>query len=121
MLAWAFVGYLLVRDEYEMAGDHAGDWETSPMLALFLDAVDLELLPRKGAPLIGAGGRMAPQDATAPFGREIFEAAAKVAVSETHHRLRHREMYQRHGNSLREGLWRLEDSSPGPDWITQCQ
>ncbi|TLN00247.1 creatininase family protein, partial [bacterium] len=27
MLAWAFVDYLLVRDRYDCAGDHAGGWE----------------------------------------------------------------------------------------------
>ena len=109
MLAWAFVDYLLVRDQYEMAGDHAGGWETSHMLALFPDTVELDMLPDKGQPLVGAGGRMAPQDATSTFGQEILEAAAKVAIREIHHRLEHREMYQGHGNGLREGLWRLED------------
>ena len=34
MLAWAFVDYLLVRDQFDVAGDHAGGWETSHMMAL---------------------------------------------------------------------------------------
>src|SRR5512135_2632894 len=29
MLPWAFVDYLLVRDQFEGAGDHAAGWETS--------------------------------------------------------------------------------------------
>jgi creatinine amidohydrolase len=106
MLAWAFVDYLLVRDQYEVAGDHAAGWETSHVLALHPQTVDLSLLPPKGEPLVGVGGRMAPQDATAEFGRETLEAAAEIAVREVRHRLEHKEMYRGHGNSLREGLWR---------------
>ncbi len=106
MLAWAFVDYLLVRDKYDCAGDHAGGWETSHMLALHGETVDLSLLPKKGEKLIGAGGRMAPQDATPEFGRETMEAAAGIAVNEVRHRLEHTEMYRGHGLSLQEGLWR---------------
>ena len=36
---------------------------------------------------------MAPQDATAEFGREILDAAAEVAVKEVHHRLAHPDLY----------------------------
>ena len=106
MLAWAFVDYLLVQDQYDCAGDHAGGWETSHVLALHPQTVDLSLLPAKGDRLIGAGGKMAPQDATAAFGQETLKAAAEVAIREVKHRLEHREMYRGHGNSLREGLWR---------------
>ncbi|MHC4712651.1 MAG: creatininase family protein [Planctomycetota bacterium] len=106
MLAWTFVDYLLVRDKYDCAGDHAGGWETSHMLALHPRTVDLSLLPKKGEKLIGAGGRMAPQDATADFGRETMEAAVEIAVNEALHRLSHGELYRGHGVSLDEGLWR---------------
>jgi creatinine amidohydrolase len=106
MLAWAFVDYLLVRDRYAAAGDHAAGWETSHVLALHPETVDLGLLPPRGERLIGVGGRMPPQDATAGFGRETLEAAAEVAVREVRHRLAHPEMYRGHGNGLREGLWR---------------
>ena len=60
--------------------------------------------------VVGAGGRMAPQDASAEFGREILEAAAEVVLREVGHRLEHRQMYLGHGNSLREGLWREENT-----------
>ena len=106
MLAWAMVDYLLVRDRYDCAGDHAGGWETSHVMSLHPRTVDLSLLPPKGEKLIGAGGRMAPQDANAAFGRETLEAAAEVAIAEARHRLAHRDMYRGHGNSLREGLWK---------------
>ena len=108
MLAWAFVDYLLVREQYEHAGDHAAGWETSHMMALHPSTVDQSLLPPKGERLVGVGGWMAPQDATAEYGRETLEAAAGIAVREVHHRLEYPRMYRGHGNSLREGLWKNE-------------
>jgi len=110
MLAWATVDYLLVRDQYEVAGDHAAGWETSHVMALHPHTVDLGLLPPKGERLIGVGGRMAPQDATAEFGRETFDVAAEIIVREVQHRLAHKGLYRGHGNSLREGLWRGADA-----------
>jgi creatinine amidohydrolase len=106
MLAWAFVDYLLVRDRYEVAGDHAGGWETSHMLHLHPETVDLSLLPAKGEKLVGAGGKMAPQDANGDFGRETMEAAAEIAIQEVKDRLENPGRYRGHGNSLQEGLWR---------------
>jgi len=108
MLAWAFVDYLLVQDQYDCAGDHAGGWETSHVMTLHPETVDLSLLPPKGEKLIGAGGRLAPQDATAEFGQETMEAVVEIVVQEVKHRLEHKEMYRGHGNSLREGLWRTK-------------
>jgi len=108
MLAWACVDYLLLRDQYEVAGDHAAGWETSHLMALHPQTVDLAVLPPKGEPLIGVGGKMAPQDATAAFGQETLEAAADIVVREVMHRLKHPEMYRGHGNSMREGLWKQD-------------
>ena len=59
----------------------------------------------KGEKLVGVGGWMAPQDATAEFGRETLEAAAAIAIAEVHHRLEHTSMYRGHGQCLRQGLW----------------
>lgn len=112
MLAWACVDYLLVRDHYPDAGDHAAGWETSHMLALHPDTVDLRLLPAKGEPLIGIGGAIPPQDASAEFGRETLDAAAEIVIREVHHRLANRWRYRAHGNSLSEGLWK--ESRPTP-------
>ena len=106
MLAWACLDYLLIQDKYDCAGDHAAGWETSHLLALHPQTVDMSLLPEKGQKLIGVGGKMAPQDANADFGRETLEAAAEIAVKEVRHRLENREIYRGHGNSLLEGLWR---------------
>ncbi len=110
MLAWAFIDYLLVRDRYPGSGDHAAGWETSHVMALPPETVDLGLLPPKGTKPkpVGVGGRIPPQDATPEFGRETLSAAAEVAVRQVRHRLEHRKMYGGHGRGLVEGLWREE-------------
>ncbi len=109
MLAWACLDYLFLRDRYDCAGDHAAGWETSHMLALHPQTVDLGLLPPKGGKLVGVGGRMAPQDATAEFGRETLEAAAEAVIREVRHRLENRGHYRGHGASLDEGLWQKSE------------
>jgi creatinine amidohydrolase len=112
MRAWAFVDYMLVQDKYAVAGDHAGGWETSHLMALHPSTVDLSRLPPKGEKLIGCGGKLAPQDSSAEFGRETLEAAADIAVREVKHRLENKRLYGRHGESLREGLWRTGAQQP---------
>jgi creatinine amidohydrolase len=104
MLAWAMLDYLLLRDTYPDGGDHAARWETSHLAALYPDRVDLGLLPPKGERLVGVMG-MPPQDATAAFGRETLQASAEAAVREVLHRLKNKQLYRGHGNSLQEGLW----------------
>jgi creatinine amidohydrolase len=106
MLAWAFADHLLVDHLYDYAGDHAGGWETSHMMALHPETVKLDLLPQKGERVIGAGGRMDPRESSASFGKEIIESAADIAVKEVLHRLRNKHMYSGHGKCLREGLWK---------------
>jgi hypothetical protein len=109
MLAWACGDWaILRRNGYPQAGDHAAGWETSHLLALFPETVDLSVLPPKGDRLIGVGGTVPPQDATAAFGRETLEAAADIVVREVRHRLEHPELYRPHGAALQEGLWRTE-------------
>jgi len=106
MLAWACVDYLVVRDKHPDSGDHAAGWETSHVLALHPQTVDLGQLPPKGGKLVGIMGTMAPQDATAEFGQRTLDDAAEVIVKEVAHRLAHDELYRQHGGSLQEGLWR---------------
>ena len=110
MLAWACIDYLLVRDTWADSGDHAGGWETSHVLALHADTVDLSVLPPVGEPLVGVNGKIPPQKATAKFGTETLAAAADVLVKEVRHRLDHGELYRAHGCWGREGLWREEQS-----------
>ncbi len=106
MLAWACIDYLFLADRWEEAGDHAAGWETSHLLHLCPERVDLSVLPETGSPLVGVGGKMEPQNATAEFGRITLEAAAEAITPEVADRLHHRERYSGHGLSLSEGLWR---------------
>ncbi|MBT3272856.1 MAG: creatininase family protein [Spirochaetales bacterium] len=108
MLAWACLDYTFVADQYDNAGDHAAGWETSHLMHLHPETVDLSLLPSKGENIVGAGGKMPPQDSTADFGKETLEASASLIVKEVQHRLAHPEMYKSHGSSLKEGLWKDE-------------
>lgn len=108
MLAWACLDYLFLEDRYEYAGDHAAGWETSHLLALHPQTVDLGRLPPEGEPLTGIMGRLAPQRADAALGRRTLEESAQAILREVAHRLEHPELYKQHGGSLREGLWKDE-------------
>ncbi|MBI3990620.1 MAG: creatininase family protein [Candidatus Omnitrophica bacterium] len=76
--AWACTGYELIKDEIPDAGDHAAAWETSLMMALRPDLVDLKRLP-KGAnkKLIGVWGKDPRKYASAEFGRKGIDAIVK--------------------------------------------
>ncbi len=106
MLAWACLDYLFLEDRYEYAGDHAGGWETSHMLALHPETVDLGRLPPKGRPVTGVLGRLPPQEATAELGRRTLEESADFVLKEVGHRLENPGLYKQHGWCLREGLWK---------------
>ncbi|NLN46659.1 MAG: creatininase family protein [Clostridiaceae bacterium] len=105
LLPWAVVDYLTVNDIYPDAGDHAANWETSHMLAIAPETVDLSALPPRGAPLTGVIGRVPPQDATAAYGAKTLAAAADHIVRETRDRLEHPERYRGHGKALLERQW----------------
>ena len=109
MLAWAMLDFLLIADKYEKAGDHAGGWETSHVMHLHPETVDLSTLPPKDQHPVGTSGSRHPADATAEFGRETLEASAEIAIKEVHHRLANRDVYSGHGMSLAEGLWKQQD------------
>ncbi len=107
MLAWACVDYLLVRDTWPDSGDHAAGWETSHLMALHPELVDLRRLPPKGEKLVGIMvSSLPPQDSTAEFGRQTLEASAEVVIREVEHRLANQDLYRQHGGSLQEGLWK---------------
>ena len=108
MQAWAFIDYALIRDKWPEGGDHGAGWETSHLLELVPECVDLNVLPKKGQPVVGVAGPTPPQEATAEFGRQTLEAAAEVAVKEVEDRLQNPEKYRMHGDTLREGLWRKD-------------
>jgi creatinine amidohydrolase len=92
------------------AGDHAAGWETSNMMALYPETVDLKVLPAKGSPLVGVGGSMEPQDASAEFGRKNIEAASELMIREARHRLEHPDWYRGGSYLLKEGNWKEKAS-----------
>jgi len=77
--AWACTGYELVRDEIPDAGDHAAAWETSLMMALRPELVDLSRLPKGDDPaqLIGVHGRDPRKFASAEYGQRGVEAIVR--------------------------------------------
>jgi len=106
LVPWAFSDYMLLQDEYENAGDHAAAWETSHMLALMPETVDLSLLPPRGVKPVGIIGNTDPLDSTAAFGQKTMESAAEIVVREVRHRLENPKRYLSHGFALQEGLWK---------------
>ncbi len=103
MLAWACVDFLFLRKKYSVAGDHAAGWETSHMLALAPETVDLSALPPEGEKLVGVHVKMHPRDATAEFGRSTLEEAADAVVEEVRKRVDNLDLYKNHGMSMLEG------------------
>ena len=72
VIPWAFTGYELVRDLIPTAGDHAGPWETSLMLALRPDLVDLDRA--EGPSAIADLYERVHAKSSAEFGREALKA-----------------------------------------------
>lgn len=100
-IAWAFTGYELVRDRYPLAGDHAGFWETSLLLALDPDGVELSELPSDPAtPLVGVGTRRPVQEATAEYGEVAVQAIVARVLAQVQDRLDNPSAYRGHGARL---------------------
>jgi len=83
--AWAVTGYELVRDQIPDAGDHAAAWETSLMMALRPDLVDLSRLPQDTsvAP-IGVHGRDPRIHASVEYGQKGVDAVVDAIVAGAH-------------------------------------
>lgn len=80
--AWACTGYELVRDQIPDAGDHAAAWETSLMMVLRPDLVDLSRLPKDTSiPPIGVRGRDPRIYASVEYGRKGLEACVKAITT----------------------------------------
>lgn len=77
-------GFELVRDRIPDAGDHAGKWETSLLMALYPEGVDLEKLPEPGE-LVGAGSNA--YDASVEYGQAGVDAIVEIAVKMAHEAL----------------------------------
>jgi creatinine amidohydrolase len=86
--AWAVTGYELVRDQIPDAGDHAAGWETSLMMALRPELVDLGRLPEdRSLRAIGTGGARDPRDASVEYGRQGVDAVVTAIVEGVRQRL----------------------------------
>lgn len=73
-MAMAATGYELVQEELPHAGDHAAAWETSLMMYLRPDLVDLSRLPEDPEePLIGVMGRDPRKHASKEYGAKGVE------------------------------------------------
>ncbi len=94
---WVFIGCELVQKEIPDAGGHAGFWETSLMLALEPDLVDMSQLPPTGeTPLAVLTGRPV-QEANAEFGEYAVQLVVHHVTREVRARLEDPSVYLGHG------------------------
>lgn len=98
-IPWVFTGYELVRDQIPDAGDHAGKWETSLMMAFNPESVDLSPLPKdRQTPLLGASQNAF--DASREYGERGIAAVVERVVAEVKKRLDKPQAYRGHGLKL---------------------
>lgn len=96
-ITWSFTGYELVQDEFPDAGDHAGYWETSLMLALRPDLMDLAELPAGDQRPTGTLTGPPIQQANAEFGERALALIVSRAVEQVRRRLEKPADYYAHG------------------------
>jgi len=98
MITWGFTGYELVRDELPEAGDHAGFWETSLMLALCPGMTDLGELPADPQTRPVSVITSEPiQNASAEYGEKAVAMIVERATKRVLDRLRNPQAYYEHG------------------------
>lgn len=87
--AWACSGYELVRDQIPDAGDHAAQWETSLLMALRPDCVDMSQLPADpNVKLVGVGGIDPRAHASLEYGQAGVKAVVNAIASKAHELLK---------------------------------
>ncbi|MHC4445182.1 MAG: creatininase family protein [Planctomycetota bacterium] len=96
-IGWAFTGYELVRDVFPTAGDHAGYWETSLLMALEPGLVDLDELPDE---LVGVKSHEPVGESSAEFGERAIGLIVERVVAQVKDRLDNYEKYAGHGAKL---------------------
>ena len=97
-ITWAFTGYELVKDEFPDAGDHAGFWETSLLLALIPGLCDLgELGPNPAARPVGVISSRPVQEASAEYGERAIRLLVQRVTAQVRARLEHHADYYYHG------------------------
>lgn len=96
-ITWMFTGYELVTKEFPEAGDHAGHWETSLMLALLPDTVDMSELPPGTDKPVGTLTNRPIQESSAEYGERAVKLIVQRAVDQARARLENRDAYYAHG------------------------
>jgi len=82
---WALIGFDIVKDAIPDAGDHAGKWETSLLMALRPECVDMNRLPQdKNIPLIGIMGIDPRGTASKEFGEFAVNTLIDRIVANAH-------------------------------------
>lgn len=94
----AAADHLLLKDEYTSPGDHAGGWETSHLLASHPETVNLKAAAHELQ--YGIMSTRNPLHATAQFGNEIYDAAAKKITEHVFLCLNNPDPYMGHGISF---------------------
>jgi creatinine amidohydrolase len=101
IVTWAFTGHELVQDEFPTAGDHAGHWETSLLLALAPGLTDLNELPAdRSAKLVGVLTHKPVQEASAEYGERAVTLIVERAAAQVKDRLENPQAYYGHGLRL---------------------
>jgi creatinine amidohydrolase len=85
---------LLLKDQFENVGDHAGGWETSHLLASHPDTVDLSLAEDEMQ--FGIMSNRNPKNASAGFGHDIYQAAVDALLKKVHARLENPKAFMSH-------------------------
>ena len=98
MLSWVFTGYELVKDEFPEAGDHAGFWETSLLMALQPELVDLSTLPNDPkVNIVGVLSERPVQESSAEYGERAIARIVEKVGAQVKHRLENPGDYYMHG------------------------
>lgn len=96
LIPWVFSGYELLRDRYDFAGDHAGYWETSLLMALDPGMVDLSELTDDPSENLGAGGRRPPQEANQEDGENYVGELVEEITKRVKERLENISAFRHH-------------------------
>jgi len=89
---WAISGHEIVRDIIPDAGDHAAKWETSLLITLRPDCVDMSRLPEdKNIPLIGIMGTDPRGTASKEFGEHAVSILVDRIIAHIHRLLEQEE------------------------------
>lgn len=94
----AVADFQMLGGKYEPAGDHAGGWETSHLLASHPQTVDLSLAAEEME--YGVMSKRRPGESTAAFGEEIYAAAVEEILKRVEDWKSSPEKYMCHGMRL---------------------